>query len=71
MDCESCKSRLLQQGAAEAVTVIELLGDHSNNAWCKVCEDIVCMPSDIPTGIYADYVLCDEDGLCLLQLIDE
>jgi hypothetical protein len=71
MDCLTCKSKLLQQGAVDQAAVVDSLGDNTNQAWCKVCAVIVCLPSDIPMDIYADYDLCEAEEHQLCKVIDE
>lgn len=69
MDCLTCKSKLLQQGADDKAAVIDSIGDHKNKAWCIVCEALICLPSGIPLSIYtdSDFFLCDDAGVSLLE----
>jgi hypothetical protein len=62
MQCAKCKEALLQRGAVDTVAVADLLGDQNNKAWCKVCTELICSPTDVAMDIYTDYDLCDEDG---------
>jgi hypothetical protein len=69
MDCLKCKTKLLQQGAADKAAVADSIGDHTNKAWCHVCETLVCLPSEIPLSIYTDcdFILCNDAGGNLLE----
>ncbi len=69
MDCLTCKSELLQQGADDQAAVTDSICDHHDKAWCHVCEALICLPSHIPLTIYtdSDFVLCDDAGLDLLE----
>ena len=72
MDCLTCKSKLLQQGADDKAAVTDFIGDQNNKAWCNVCETLICLPSDIPLSIYtdSDFLLCDDAGDNLLEELE-